>query len=497
MLGADGAWALGERMNARTLRLQAYPALLVGTGRQPLGFRSDLAELAQEDATSATLNALSLTAQALRFERPQSPPHFAVEPVVQDQRTIMIDRMRRPLLRLLNNRRTTDDLALAVAWAFDRWKVRPHPFDLPKMDAFVRAHSEHLGVMAQQWAQRRDDFPDSSAQAQGFFVADEMDETTWTGGLPGMRARFIAERRRQDAAAARALVEGVWAQESADMRVRLLAALEAGLDEGDQTFLEGLSKDRAPRVRALSQRLLARLTGRRGEHPALAACLERIKRTTTGLLKKRAALALELPATVKEHEAKGWIREAFAEVSIEELAGALQLTEPQLIEATEKDANLSLALALMAMQDRRFDLLEQLAKGQLSDAWEQLSQCGSLELGMMTADERSRLVGVLIAPYSEKPLASYPAWSWLHHILEGPAPAALLEAVLRTPRWLSELLEESKVGSEWLEMLAALCPSSHRLRLRTLMGNFDAALTHTAAPLLDILDSLEKVGHHE
>jgi len=29
------------------------------------------------------------------------------------------------------------------------------------------------------------------------------------------------------------------------------------------------------------------------------------------------------------------------------------------------------------------------------------------------------------------------------------------------------------------------------------MGNFDAALTHTAAPLLDILDSLEKVGHHE
>jgi len=481
-------------MNARALRLQAYPALLVGTGRQPLGFRGDLAELAQQDATQATLTALSLTAQALRFERPQAPPNFAIEPVVQDHRTILADRMRRPLLRLLNKRRPADDLALALAWAFDRYKVRPHPFDLPKMDAFVRAHAEHLGALAQQWAQQRDDSP---AQPQGYFMADEMDETTWTRGLPGLRARFIAERRRQDATAARALVEAAWAQENADMRVRLIAALETGLHADDQPFLESLGKDRAPRVRALAQKFLARLTGRRSEHPALAACLERIKRTTTGLLKKRVVLTLELPATVKEHETKVWIREAFAEVSLEELAHALQLTEPQLVEATEKDANLSLALALMAAQDRRFELLEKLARGQLSDAWEQLSQLGTFDLGTMTAEERSRLAEVLIAPYGGKPPSSYSAWSWLHRTLEGPAPAPLIEAVLRSPRWLTQLLEESKLGSEWMEILAALCPSSHRVRLRAMMASLDAALTLTAAPLLDILDSMEKVGHHE
>jgi hypothetical protein len=481
-------------MNARTLRVQAYPALLAGTGRQPLAFRGDLAELAQEDASRATLIALSLTGQALRFERPLAPPNFAVEPVVHDQRPIMADRMRRTLLRLLNKRSASDDLGLALAWAFGKSRVRPHPFDLPKMDAFVRANSEHLGLTAQQWAQQRDD---SHPAQQSYFDAEEMDETSWTRGTPGLRARFIVERRRQDANAARALVEAVWSQENADTRVRLLMALETGLHDGDQPFLESIGKDRAPRVRALAQRFLARLAGKRGDHPALAACLERIQRTTAGLLKKRVALALELPATVREHEAKAWMREAFAEVGFKEIASSLQLTEAQVIEAAEKDMNLSLALALMAVQDRRFDLLEQLTTGQLSDAWEQLSQCGAFDVSMMTAEERLRLAAILIAPYGGNPPASLPAWSWLHHVLEGPAPPQLIESVLRSLRWLTQVLEENKLGSEWMEILAALCPSTHRGRLRALMANFDPALTQTSLPLLDILDSLEKAGHHE
>jgi hypothetical protein len=481
-------------MNAKTLKTQAYPALLAGTGRQPLGFRGGLDELAREDATSATLKALSLTGQALRFERPLPPPNFVVEAIVTEQRPMIADPLRRPLLRLLNGRRPSDDLALALGWAFGRNKVRPHPFDLPKMDAFVCAHGQHLGLTAQHWAQQRDD---SAAEPQGYFDADDLDETTWTKAPPAQRARFIAERRRLDATAARALVESVWTQETADARVRLLMALETGLSAGDQPFLEGLGKDRAPRVRALAKRFLARLAGDGGTHPALAACLERIRRSTAGLLKKRVTLALELPATVKEHEAKAWIRQAFAEVSCEELARALQLAEPAMIEAAEKDANLSLALALMATQDRCFDLLQQLAAGQLSDAWEQLSQCGSMDLSMMTVEERLRWAGILIHPCAENPPASYSVWSWLHRSLEGPAPELLMESVLRSPGWLRRLLDENKLGSEWMEMLAALCPSSQRERLRALMAPLDPALTRTALPLLDILNSLEKAGHHE
>jgi hypothetical protein len=486
---------MGECMNARTLRLEAYPALLAGTGRQPLSFRGGLAELAQGDSANATLNALSLTGQALRFERPLAPPNFAVKPVIHDQRTVMADGMRRPLIRLLNNRKPQDDVALALAWAFGRNKVRPHPFDLPKMDAFVRAHAEHLGLTAQHWAQQRDD---SKTEVGGYVDAEDLDEATWTKGSPGLRMRFITERRKQDANAARVMVEAVWAQENAETRVRLLTALETGLHAGDQPFLEGLGKDRAPRVRALAQRFLARLTGNRADHPALAACLERIRKSTTGLLKKRTALTLEFPATVKEHEAKTWIREAFAEVSCEELAHALQLTEEQMIEAAEADGNVSLALGLMAIQDKRFDLLEKLTGEQLADAWEQPIVSGTFEWSMLTRDERLRLAEILIAPYKGKPPASYWAWSWLHHMLEGPAPATLFEPVLQSPRWLTKLLEEeNKQGVEWMEILAALCPSSQRGRLRALIQPLEATLTLTALPLLDILDSLEKVGHDE
>jgi hypothetical protein len=485
---------MGERMIAKTLRSQVIPAFLAGTSRQPLRLQGELAALAADDPAGAALKALSLAGQALRFERPPAPPSFAVEEPVPDHRPILPNHLRRALLRLLGNKRPSDDLALALAWAFGRFKVRPHPFDLPRIDAFVRAHAEHLGPAAQQWAAQQTDSP---AEPRGYFDGDDLDETNWTKSTPARRARFIADLRRKDAAAARALVEPVFAQESADDRVRLLTALETGLSPADQPFFESLAKDRAPRVRSLAQRLLARITGHSGDHPALAACLERIRRSTTGLLRKRTALALELPATVKEHEAKGWIRSTFSEVSCEELARALQLTETEMIDAAEKDANLSLAFAIMATQDRRFDLLEQLTAAQLADAWEQLSLCGPLDLEVMTAGERQRWAAILIRPCGAKPPAQQFAWSWLHRALEGPAPDLLVESVLRSPGWLYKLLEEGKAGAEWLELLAAICPPSPRPRLRSLLGMLDPSLTLTALPLLDIVETIEKVGHHE
>jgi hypothetical protein len=485
---------MGERMNATILKVQALPALLAGTGRQPINFASGLAELTHGDTAAATLDALSLTAQALRFERPLPPTNFNAEPKIHDERHLLPDRMRRILIRLLKEKKTSDDLELALAWAFGRSKVRPHPFDLPRIDGFVRAHAEQLGLTAQHWAAQQND---STAAQQNYFYADALDETNWPQAPLAQRARFIMDRRKKDASAARTLVEANWAQENADARVRLLMALETGLNSGDQTFLEGLAKDRAPRVRSLAQRFLARITGRGSDHPALKACMERIHRSTSGLLKKRATLTLELPATVKEHEARLWIRNAFSEVSCSELALALDMNEAAMIDAAEKDEKLLLALALMATQDRQLSLLEQIVSGRLKDAWEQMSLCGVQDLNLMPADERLHWAEILVRPYSAKPPASYAAWSWLHRSLEGSVPELLMEPVLRSSHWLSDLLDEKKAGPEWMELLAAVCPIPLRSRLRNQLASLEAPLTLTALPLLEILDSLEKVGHHE
>jgi hypothetical protein len=73
------------------------------------------------------------------------------------------------------------------------------------------------------------------------------------------------------------LLAGVWGSETADVRLRLLGAMQTGLSNEDKSFLTTAAKDRASRVKALAQRLLARLAGAGAENPPLAACLERIE----------------------------------------------------------------------------------------------------------------------------------------------------------------------------------------------------------------------------
>jgi len=124
-------------------------------------------------------------------------------------------------------------VALAIAWAFERQGLRPHPFDLPRLDDFVRTHAEFLGATAQYWARRQDD---AYAPAPDYFGPDALDDTNWSSAPLGRRVRFIEQRRRQDSEAARTLLEATWPQESADARVRLLMMLQAGLSSATRAF---------------------------------------------------------------------------------------------------------------------------------------------------------------------------------------------------------------------------------------------------------------------
>jgi hypothetical protein len=480
---------MGERVRATELKARVLPSLLAGTSRHPVVLHGALGEAVLHGDGKAALKALSLAGQALRFERPVGPPQFSVEPEIRDNRRILPDPARRPLIRLLSGRRTTEDLALAVAWAFDRLKLRPHPFDLPKLDDFVRAHAESLGATAEYWAKRQDD---AEAPPPDYFGPEALEDTTRSSAPLVRRVRFIEERRRQDAEGARTLLETTWPQESADARVRLVMALQTGLTSADQGFLEGLNKDRAPRVRALAQRFLGRLPGTMVHHPALRACIERIQRSETGLLRKRMVLSLELPATVKEHTVRDWIRETFAEVALDELGRSLGASELEIIEAAGKDQNLLLGLAIMATQDKRFDLLEEIVRKHFKDALEQMSLSGPIDLSDWTPEERIQWAKILASPYGAKPPVLYAAWSWLHRSLKGPLPEELMERVVRSPTWLSELQQKEKCGPEWLEMLAICCPRPQRDRLRTRLADVDSPLTVTALPLMDILDTMEK-----
>ena len=140
-------------MNSATLHQKVLPSLLGGTSRHPL----------PSDGIDDTLGILGLMGQALRFERPATPDSFSVEPEIKDERRIIADRLRRPLIRVLSSKNATNHPARALARAFDRFRLRPHPFDLPLIDAFVRSKAEKLGPTAQRWVDRQR--PDTGPQS--------------------------------------------------------------------------------------------------------------------------------------------------------------------------------------------------------------------------------------------------------------------------------------------------------------------------------------------
>jgi uncharacterized protein DUF5691 len=390
------------------------------------------------------------------------------------------------MLRLLD--RSTDDTARALALAFENLRLRPHPFDLPMLDGFVRRYADRLGATAQYFEERGK----AAQQVRGYFDADELTGENWTDGALRPRLNFLRELRKRDAGGARRLLEQSWSGERPDSRAQLLSILQVRLSEDDKQFLESIQKDRAPRVRTIVHRLLTALSGSKTDSPALAACLERVQRTKTGLLKKRKTLKLELPANVKEQDTNRWIQEQFAEVALEQLAHACEMLDLELIEAAQKDDNLLFALALMASREKRFDLLDAITD-ELPDAWGRMSGLAWEDHFEWDREEVVAWTAALIKPRNWLPQAPFPAWSWLHRQIEGPLPASIMQEVLASKAWTEQLEPDMKGGSEFVQVICALCPSELRGSIRAQLEPVEVDRKDKGWMLLDILDEMENV----
>ncbi len=143
-----------------------------------------------------------------------------------------------------------------------------------------------------------------AAQNPGWAYALDADEprTVWETGSAEDRLRVLRRLRRHDVAAARAMVGSTWEQEGPRERAAILAAMEEGLDEGDEPFLESVLDDRRKDVRGAAARLLARIPSSR----LVARMAERVDaclspaRPSGGrvgrMLGARASVQVQLPA---------------------------------------------------------------------------------------------------------------------------------------------------------------------------------------------------------
>jgi hypothetical protein len=472
-------------MNARELKSRVLPWLLSGRLRAEM----PRDEILRHDDHRSALKAVGLAGQALRFERPAMPPAFAVEAWPHDERRMVPEALRRPILRLLGSNKCTDDTEIALAWALDNRRLRPHPFDLPRMDAFVRKYGQHLGITAQHWAQREH----PAERRSGYFDAEEIDEQNWTEAPVARRVRFLEELRERVPARGRTLLESVWAAENAQARFRLLAAIQTGLNPDDRVFLEGLLKDRAIKVKALANRMLARLSGAASQNPALAACLERIQKAKPGLFKRRNALKLELPANIKAPTVDRWVHDLVEDVGLEELASALHTTDAGLVDAAEKDEHLLFALAMITSREKQFDLLARIVDA-LPHAWIGMSHAGFDDLVFVHAKEKQQWIETVVRPAAFTPDDPFPAWSWLLRRSEGPLPPSIMNEILNSRWWTTQRKDESQPAASLVQVLCALCPAGLRGTWRQQLDSVPCERREDGLLLLEILEGLESIA---
>jgi hypothetical protein len=484
------------RMSAPALKTHILPALLLGTSRQPIDFSRLFDGAISPGDPKSSLKALALAGQALRFERPTPPLHYAAVQARSQSRPNPPEVLRSKLVRLVGDGKFAvspqDDLALAMALAFERQRLQPHAFDFPRMDGFLRAHAERLGPEARAWIDR--DRP--SEERGGYFDSEALDDDNWREATPARRQRYIEERRGQDAAAARALVETAWSSESADLRVRLLQALRTELSAADIPFLQGLAGDRAPRVRQLAERYLSRLPGAAGQNLALTLVMERIVRSEADTLGKKLTLKLELPATVTGESWRDWIVRSFEDVEFDELANALALQSAEMIAASAQDQCLSTAITIMAFRQGNtiaaHQAYEVIAEVSPWLGW-QLLQAIEIVAPKARQDLAEFLISRALAAGTLTPATLARA----HRSLNEPVSDGLMAEILQAPTWSQWSAAPEGQHPTIFAPVAALCPPAKRHTLREALAAIDSAPLATIRQFLDILDSLEKVSPHE
>jgi predicted transcriptional regulator len=464
------------------------PSLMLGTARQAPPVERALGGLVDPAEPGSVLQALALLGQHGRFRRPAAAAPEIAPPRFADPRPILPEAAR-PLLRALFGAKgasVTDAVALAVADAIEVRRLGLHPFDLPFLDAFVKVHADRLGPGAAAWADR-----DAKAgEGEAWAFVEALDETNWQTARPAQKAGFIRDLRGRDPERARALVEQAWSGERAPVRVLLLKSLARGLSPADQPFLEALASDRAPSVREAAEALLGRLPGSPHAAKRLVAALARIKVTRTGILRRRAALEIDYPATLRDEQREAWAVAQFGPIPVGDMASGLDLRLEELEKAAAEDAVLASVLAVQATAAGRYDLLARLVEGGNALAWTATLQADEGE-----PPDAAAWSAAAIRPESWTSLPDASTLTRLRARLRRPLEPQTFEALLGAACWYGFLdrteQEPRPAAAETISALAALAPSGMRQRLRRAIEKLPWNLTVRALTTLTLLDLIE------
>jgi hypothetical protein len=176
-------------------------------------------------------------------------------------------------------------------------------------------------------------------------TGDRLTADNWEDFWPAARKAALAELRRRDPSAARAVLEAKLGNENADTRLRLLSPMSERLSDDDSAFLEGIAaNDRAPKVKALAASLLARL----GRGPAVGEDITELAGffsvKTKGLLRRSRVIQFETPKTPAQWQRR---KALFDGADLASFSRALNLTPQELIGAWDWNVDQAGDMALI------------------------------------------------------------------------------------------------------------------------------------------------------
>jgi hypothetical protein len=465
-------------------------SLMLGTARQAVPMERVLGGTIAPDDPKAALKALALVGQHSRFRRP-APVSVAAEPLFPDERRVIAEDARPLLISLFSGKSGTvdDAVALAVADAMVRNRLRLHTFDLPRLDEFVKAYCDQLGPSALAWEARHTGKGDGDPQDYSF--VDTVDETNWLRARPAQKAAFIGTLRKTDPARARELVEGAFRTQQAPVRVRLLQALGDNLSSADAVFLDTLAKDRAPSVREAAEELLARVPGTERAAKRLQECLDRIKVTKSGLLRRRDVLQIEFPATVKDDsQRRHWAVNTFGAIALDVFANALKLSVEELVAAAAEDQILTKVLSVQAVRARCYDLLARLVRNN-PENWVAISWADDANV----SDPHSALTSATIQPDLWSEMPHYLSLEPIYRKIRSPLPEETARRLLASKAWRKFLdharAHQPPAAADTTAPIAVLIPSSLRAALRADLAPLDPSISKRALTALSLLDHIE------
>jgi hypothetical protein len=463
-------------------------SFLLGTARNPPPIGGALHDVISMKGPAAELAALVLVGQRMRFRRHYPPSEPSTPPPSLTTRRKIVPDAARPLMRRLvatDGGSASDVAAFVLADTCDRLLLRPHPFDLPRLTTFIRAHHDFLGAHAAAWAKRNDE---NEKGPSHYFDADTIDASNWTTARPAARSKFIIDMRGREPDRARELVAASFAADPAAVRVRLLDALARGLSPADVPFLESLAKDRAPSVRERAQQLLKYIPGTAAAEGRIRDLVARTKVGTAGLLRRRKTLSLELPATlnVSFNRERRWAVDEYAGVGLDAIAAAFGLSVADMVTAATDDRPLLALFARQASLERRFDVLAAIVREHAADAWiDALPEHGGV--GELPDDATiEQWCAAALAPGLWSRLPEPQHLASLYGFLRRPLPPDQARELLRSRAFAT-------IGNEtWAaEALAALIPASLRSELRRVLAALPADEVSRALLLLDCLALLD------